>query len=101
MCGQCLGPDDDVHQHVFSVDGSTLDSAESDLSNVMTMTTNNIARIERVCDLTNAYLMLDHQWRIDHNEDARKRRDQILAQLNALISSPTSMSAWMSTTDPV
>ena len=112
--GQCLGPDDDVHQRVFSVDSSTLCSTgsdslnvneatlsgvESNSSGIMLMTSNNIARIERMRDLTDAYLMADHRWQIDKDEDARERRDTLLVQLNALISSPSSMRSSTSTTD--
>ena len=112
--GQCLGPDDDVHQRVFSVNSSTLSSTgsdslnvngatfsgvESNSSGIMLMTSNNIARIERMRDLTDAYLMADHRWQMDQDEDARVRRDTLLVQLNALISSPSSMRSSTSTTD--
>ena len=112
--GQCLGPDDDAHQRVFSVNSSTLSSTgsdslnvngatlsgvESNSSGIMLMTSNNIARIERMRDLTDAYLMADHRWQMDQDEDARVRRDTLLVQLNALISSPSSTSSSTSTTD--
>ena len=66
---------------------------------IMLMSSNNIARIERMRDLTGAYLMADHRWQMDQDEDARVRRDTLLAQLNALVSSPSSMSSSTSTTD--
>ena len=43
--------------------------------------------------------MADHRWQMDQDEDARVRRDTLLEQLNALISSPSSMSSSTSTTD--
>lgn len=91
----------DVHQHVFPVSATTpgvvVDGTP--LSATMTVTRDILDRVERIRYLSNAFLMAEQEWQDKHDIAAQVRRDQLRAELDALMSDSAPMGASAATTD--
>ena len=83
----------DVHEHVFPVSATTPEVVVDDThpSTTTAVTRALLGRIERIRPLTDAFLMAEHAWQDKHDLNDKVRRDNIRAELDALIGGSTPM----------
>ena len=83
----------DVHEHVFPVRATTPEVVVDDTrpSTTTAVTRALLDRIERIRFLTDAFLMAEQAWQDKHDLNDEVRRDNIRAELDALIGGSTPM----------
>ena len=81
----------DVHQHVFPVSatapGLVVDDTHPSATTAVTRAM--LDRIERIRYLSDAFLMAEQAWQEKHDIAAQVRRDNLLAELDALTGDST------------
>ena len=83
----------DVHQHVFPVSattpGAVVDGTPPSATTIVTRAI--LDRIDRLRYLSRAFLMAEQAWQDKHDINDEVRRDNLRAELDALIGDSTPM----------